>query len=169
VFNPFGDFEVRGYLRNRFRVRSPDEIKLLEHANFRANLRTALEYLEQVEGPIAYCDVLGVHRILFEDLYPWAGKDRYQLGVADLVNKGSIQFEGAGKIAMAMRHALEHGGEPVKLRAAPGYALGMMAWAHPFLDGNGRTMLLVHTEMCRRAGFSIDWSTASMEGYLGGS
>ncbi|MEQ1667928.1 MAG: hypothetical protein ABL868_05685 [Sulfuriferula sp.] len=48
----------------------------------------------------------------------------------------------------------------------PGEVMGLFAYGHPFLDGNGRTMLIVHSELCYRAGFSIDWSITSKTDYL---
>lgn len=44
--------------------------------------------------------------------------------------------------------------------------MDMFAYGHPFLDGNGRTMLLVHAELCFRAGMSIDWSSTEKIAYL---
>lgn len=44
--------------------------------------------------------------------------------------------------------------------------MALFAYGHPFLDGNGRTMLLVHMELSRRAGFSIDWSATHKKDYL---
>ncbi len=36
--------------------------------------------------------------------------------------------------------------------------MGQLAFAHPFLNGNGRTILLTFMELSFRAGFSVDWS-----------
>lgn len=44
--------------------------------------------------------------------------------------------------------------------------MGHFAFGHPFLDGNGRTMLLVHMELCHRAGFSIAWQNTIKSDYL---
>ncbi|WP_160113700.1 Fic family protein [Phyllobacterium salinisoli] len=44
------------------------------------------------------------------------------------------------------------------MRTKPGEIMGLLAYAHPFLDGNGRTVMTVHADLCRRAGMSIDWS-----------
>ena len=52
------------------------------------------------------------------------------------------------------------------MRSKHGMVMGAFAWGHPFLDGNGRTMLLLHTELCARAGFSIDWRQAKKIDYL---
>lgn len=48
----------------------------------------------------------------------------------------------------------------------PGEVMGLFAFGHPFLDGNGRTMLLVHMELCHRAGFSIAWGRTDKTEYL---
>lgn len=47
-----------------------------------------------------------------------------------------------------------------------GEILGLFAYAHPFLDGNGRTMLLVHLELAYRAGFCIAWDKTDKNEYL---
>ncbi len=44
--------------------------------------------------------------------------------------------------------------------------MGLFAYGHPFLDGNGRTMLLVHSVLSNRAGFSIDWHKTRKSDYL---
>ncbi|MGB3122831.1 MAG: cell filamentation protein Fic, partial [Pseudomonas sp.] len=36
----------------------------------------------------------------------------------------------------------------------------------PFLDGNGRTILLVFMELCYRARFAIEWSRTHKDDYL---
>lgn len=48
----------------------------------------------------------------------------------------------------------------------PGFIMGMFAYGHPFLDGNGRTMLLVHAELCFRANMSVNWMRTSKQPYL---
>lgn len=48
----------------------------------------------------------------------------------------------------------------------PGFIMGLFAYGHPFLDGNGRTMLLIHSELCFRAGISIDWTRTQKDPYL---
>ena len=52
------------------------------------------------------------------------------------------------------------------LREQPGHIMGSLAHAHPFLDGNGRTMMVLHTELTYRAGISIDWRQTDKTDYL---
>jgi cell filamentation protein len=44
--------------------------------------------------------------------------------------------------------------------------MGDFAYAHPFLDGNGRAIILVHTLLAQRAGFSINWAATDKADYL---
>jgi len=78
VFDPFGDFATEGYLRNYDKEKNLDIVKIAEHELFRAQLPAALAFLA-TRKQIEYADFLEVHRILFEGLYPWAGKDRAEI------------------------------------------------------------------------------------------
>jgi cell filamentation protein len=52
------------------------------------------------------------------------------------------------------------------MKANPGEIMGYLAYGHPFLDGNGRTIMTVHSVLAQRAGFSIDWSATTKDAYL---
>lgn len=167
MFDPFRDFAMVGYLRNVEGLKELEEIKRQEHFFFESNLELALEFLHARHGPLGYEDLLEVHRILFQEFYPWAGKDRHMLGVGRLVGKGDgIQFEAAEMCRRAVEWGLELGNDKARIRSRPGEVMGAFAWGHPFLDGNGRAMLLVHSELCHRAGFSIDWTSSNKNDYL---
>ena len=167
VFDPFGDYETQGYLRNIEGLKDDDDLKLQEHAFFEANVETALTFLHRIRGPIVYNHFLKVHEILFGEFYPWAGRDRNMLGVGRLVGKGKrIQFEASELCQRAVEWGLRLGNDREEMRAKPGTVMGAFAWGHPFLDGNGRTMLLVHAELCARAGFTINWHGSRKDDYL---
>lgn len=92
LFDPFGDFQTAGYLRNTSQLHDPNLIKELEHQNFKANLPTALSFLEK-RRTIDYSAFLQVHKILFSDFYPWAGQDRLRChSERKTVNKDDIVF-----------------------------------------------------------------------------
>lgn len=166
MFDPFGDFASAGYLRNFEQLKDLDEVKIQEHAFFEANLEEALDYLATIPDAIQYEHFLAVHAILFRDFYPWAGQDRQMLGVGRLVAKGDVQFEVSELSRQAVGWGLRMGADAAVMRRKPGVVMGAFAWGHPFLDGNGRTMLLVHTALCGRAGFSVDWHQSRKNGYL---
>jgi cell filamentation protein len=108
TFDPFGDFETRGYLRNFVGEKDSEIVRRLEHTSFTTGIDTALDRLATMKR-ICYQDVLDTHKILFEAVYPWAGQDRLRQRCAvcragpDLGSGGEIGQQlddelGAGKL-----------------------------------------------------------------------
>lgn len=170
-FDPFGDFETAGYLQNTLRLKDPLEVKESEHLSFELSLEDALEYLARKRS-LDYKSLLKVHEILFSDFYHRAGKDRNELVPHLAVFKGSqddprhTAFEHPNAIKRSIDYALELASNPERFRDCPGDVMGQLAFAHPFLDGNGRTILLVFMELCYRAKFAIEWSRTNKDDYL---
>jgi cell filamentation protein len=52
------------------------------------------------------------------------------------------------------------------MAAKPGEVMGYLAYGHPFLEGNGRTIMVVHSVLADRAAFSIDWAATGKVEYL---
>lgn len=171
IFDPFGDYETAGYLQNVFGLKNPDEVKQSEHLVFELGIEDALSYLSSLTD-INYKSILEVHKILFADFYPWAGKDRNELVPGLAVFKGTSDnphhtaFEHPQSIALAVEYALRLASNYEQFRNKPGEVMGLLAFAHPFLDGNGRTILLVFMELSYRAGFAVDWSMTNKDTYL---
>lgn len=165
MFDPFGDFETAGYLRNTGAEKDLAIVHAVEHALFRAQLPLALAYLAQRKR-IGYEDFLAVHRLLFEGFYPWAGKDRAELMPEKAIIKGSVYFCHPQDCRRAVEDGLARAQDKKQMRTRPGFIMGLFAYGHPFLDGNGRTMLLVHAELCFRAGMSVDWTLTRKDPYL---
>ena len=91
TFDPFGDFETRGYLRNSAGEKDAAIVRRLEHASFTTGLDEAFAQLAR-KKPLTYADVLSTHKILFEALYPWAGKDRATTSPDIAVSRGHVLF-----------------------------------------------------------------------------
>jgi cell filamentation protein len=167
IFDPFGDFETRGYLRNSQRLKDQAEVKAIAHRHFRKNLGAAFAALSRVER-IAYDDLLATHKTLFCGIYPWAGEDRMTAAPNLAISKGNRRdlFAHPQDIRRAAEYALRRGQEAAFMASRPGEILGTLAYAHPFLDGNGRAIMVVHTELGTRAGISINWTKADKHDYL---
>lgn len=165
MFDPFMDFETAGYLRNVRKDKDDAVIKHFEHNLFRANLDPALDYLAS-RKVLTYWDFLEVHRILFSDYYPWAGQDRATTTPNSAVRKGDVLFSHPQASRLAIEQGLLLGQDKGAMEKKPGEVMGLFAYGHPFLDGNGRTMLLVHLELSYRAGFSIAWGNTKKVEYL---
>lgn len=167
AFDPFGDAASRGYLRNVAGTNDPALVKLLEHDSFRRNVLPALDALAQ-QSTIRPADLLKTHEILFRDVYPWAGQDRATLAPDLAIGKGGRfdLFAHPADIRRALDYALDLGNDRSAIASRPGEVLGYLAFAHPFLDGNGRTIMTAHADLTRRAGFHIDWGPIGKTEYL---
>jgi cell filamentation protein len=165
TFDPFGDFETQGYLRNLAKEKDVDIVRRLEHASFTTGIDAALDRLGKITR-LSYADVLETHRILFDAVYPWAGQDRRTTAPDLAISKGGILFAHPDYIRRAAEYALTHGQNAKLMREKPGVVMGYLAYAHPFLDGNGRTIMILHGVMAQRAGFNIDWAATDKASYL---
>ena len=166
MFDPFNDFDTEGYLRNVRKDKDARDIKRFEHDLFEANIDAAFAHLASSEK-LTYKDFLAVHRILFADYYPWAGQDRLMTLPNSAVKKGDVLFSHPQSSRLAVEHGLSLGQDAASMAQKPGEIMGLFAYGHPFLDGNGRTMLPVHIELRHRAGFSIAWQKTNKVDYLG--
>ena len=165
TFDPFNDFETRGYLRNLFGEKDPAIIKHLEHSSFVAGVEVTFNYLSSIRK-LSYLNVLHTHKLLFGDMYPWAGQDRIQTAPDIAVSKGSVLFAHPKDAKAAVEYALKIGSDKSFMAKKPGEVMGYFAYGHPFLDGNGRTIMVVHTELAQRAGIGIEWAKTSKTEYL---
>lgn len=167
TFDPFGDFESRGYLRNSLGEKNMDVVKRSEHVEFRANVAKAIDDLAG-KKQLAYSDILQTHKTLFSQLYPWAGQDRSVNAPGLDISKGGVSgmFAYPHQVERAAGFALRQGNDPEFMRAKPGEVMGNLAHAHAFLDGNGRTLMVVHGDLAHKAGISIDWKSTDKASYL---
>lgn len=155
TFDPFGDFKTRGYLRNVARTKDPAIVRQMEHASFTTGLDAAFDKLG-TRKRLSYDDVLAVHQILFEAVYPWAGQDRLSNAPRLVVSKSDGEtktwFAYPQDIRRAIDYALTLGQDKKLMAAKPGEVMGYLAYGHPFLDGNGRTIMVIHCVLAQRAG-----------------
>ena len=155
TFDPFGDFATEGYLRNFEKEKDLAIVKRAENASFTTGLDEAFASLAKPKT-LSYDEVLTTHGILFGAIYPWAGQDRTQTAPKLTIKKGLVIFANAPEIRAAVEFALRKGQDKDYMKAKPGEIMGYLAYGHPFLDGNGRTIMTVHSVLTQRAGFSID-------------
>lgn len=165
TFDPFDDFDSRGYLRNFFGEKDPAIIKRLEHSAFMTGVSEAFKALSTVQK-ISYQEVLLTHKRLFGNVYPWAGEDRVKTAPDIAVSKGRLLFAHPKEAQAAVEHALKLGSDFSFMADKPGEVMGYLAYGHPFLDGNGRTMMVIHAELAQRAGISVVWSATNKAEYL---
>lgn len=166
MFDPFGDFWQEGYLRNTAKEKNAKIVKRIEHDLLETNLPKSIDYLGSLKRQFIYDDFLEVHKILFAEWYPWAGQDRAMVAPDMVITKGETVFAHPSEIRLAVQAGLRLAQDDNRIRKKPGEVMGLFAYGHPFLDGNGRAMILVHSALCKRAGFSIAWGNLNKSDYL---
>jgi cell filamentation protein len=159
VWDPFGDRDTRGILRNKFAIMTKEELDKVEYSFTHKNIRKALNVLSR-EKQIDLRAWKHTHAVLFSDVYPWAGT------VRDIAVERVYRFNEPKGIesdvnavfarARSKGHLIDHLGE----------VYGELAFNHPFYDGNGRSLNLVFSEMARREGFGIAWDKFDKKTYL---
>lgn len=160
--NPWEPSEDGVILRNKFGVTSKDELDSLEFSYIRANTSQALEML-QLENEITLDSWQKCHSILFADLYPWAGQIRHLDA-----RRGHVPFNFTKDIKSSTNEILSRTKDPSFLSGHLGEVYSVLAFNHPFLDGNGRSLNIVFTELARRNDFGIAWDRVDKETYLTG-
>ncbi|WP_246738317.1 Fic family protein [Bradyrhizobium sp. CCBAU 051011] len=70
------------------------------------------------------------------------------------MKKGAIFFAHPDDIRKAIDYALDKAQDMAFMAEKPGEVMGYLTYGHPFLDGNGRT-IMIHAELARRAGIGI--------------
>lgn len=166
MFDPFEDYKEAGYLRNSQGEKDLSLVKHIEHELYVRKLPESLDYVNSIKGQFLYEDFLKVHNIIFSEFYPWAGQDRGLTTPNMAISKGDTLFALPNDIQLAVSEGLRLGQTKKGITDNPGEVMGLFAYGHPFLDGNGRTMLIIHSALCNRAGFSIDWNNANKNDYL---
>lgn len=167
ILDPFGDFETAGYLRNVYGVKDLELIGHLETAVFQQEVLRTVRFLRRVQT-LQYEHILETHRQFFQSLYPWAGVDRSITAPHLAIVKAGYKtlFCHPADCRRAGDYALQHGQDVTFIREHPGEVFGYFAHAHPFLEGNGRTILTMFAELTRRADFHIDWEAIDKSLFL---
>ena len=140
TFDPFGDFETRGYLRNVAGENEPGIVRRLEHNSFVTGIDEAFSRLVRIDR-LTYRDVLDTHKTLFEAVYPRAGQDRAQTAPDIAVSKRDVLFAHPKDARAAVEYGLRLGHDKGFIPNKPGEVMGYLAYGHPFPDGNGRTIM----------------------------
>ena len=167
ILDPFGDYETAGYLRNIFHAKDLGVVGRLETAAFEQEILATVRLLRK-QPTVRYEHVMETHRSLFRSIYPWAGQDRLTTAPNIAIAKSGYAtlFAHPADVRKATEYALERGQDRVYVRAHAGEVFGYLAHGHPFLEGNGRTILTVFAELTRRAGFFIRWDEIDKDEFL---
>jgi len=124
-----------------------------------------------IEGNFDYAHLKKIHRFLFEDVYVWAGMDRYEIGLRGTFRKGNTHFTPGNKlpsVATALFDALSKENyfkdlAKVEFTKSMASFMNGLNILHPFREGNGRTQRIFIEQLASNAGFALDLSKVSKD------
>jgi cell filamentation protein len=136
-----------------------------------------------LSGALDYTHLKEIHRFLFEDVYTWAGKDRYESGVTAIFAKGTTLFTAYDKVpstasilfdSLKKEHFFTGQDRKTFVKSAALFMNGLNI-LHPFREGNGRVQRIFMQYLAQNAGYTLyfdkisahEMVQASIEGAMG--
>ena len=153
-----------GVLKNKLGIKDAEKLEIAERDI------TALRHKDldkkPVRGQFDLAHLQAIHKKLFSDIYPWAGKIR----TVD-ISKGNSLFAHAGFIEGYLSGVYRELNQEKNLKGLPpdkfseraAYYMGEINAAHPFREGNGRSTREFIGQLARQNGYKIAWENISKE------
>ncbi|WP_026789986.1 Fic/DOC family protein [Pleomorphomonas oryzae] len=151
-------------LKNRLQLQTQAELDAFEHD------MTAQRFDEPLpSGRLSVAHYRAIHKHLFQDVYPWAGRYR-----TVRISKGGSMFCYPEHIpsemqrlfeGLARQHFLAGLPGPLFARTAAHFMADLNA-IHPFREGNGRTQLVFMTLLADKAGHPLKLDRLAPEVFL---
>ena len=127
-----------------------------------------------IVGQLDYTHLKKIHAFLFENVYSWAGQDRYESGVTAVFGKGATLFTAYDKVpivskalfdALAEENHFKGQMEETFAKSAAIFMNGLNI-LHPFREGNGRVQRLFMEYLAKEAGFDLSFKNVTEQEML---
>lgn len=154
--DPYRDPES-GVLKNIPGIRDASALDSFEQRATSLRLDEALQSVSLL--PVNFALWKSLHRVLFQDVYAWAGHVRtvqIAKGTTVFAMPEHIEAEAERLLAEMEKEKLTAAERPRFVARLP-YYFAELNVLHPFREGNGRTQKLVFDEIARRASLIINW------------
>ncbi|OBX47013.1 Fic/DOC family protein [Haemophilus haemolyticus] len=162
--------DENGVLINKKGIKDESELDKVERAS---SYMKAL-YLDQnpIKGKFDLKHLQAIHKKLFEDIYPFAGKIRdgyLQKGQQDFTMGYRIVPQAEKLFTQLKNEQFLKKTEPAKIAGRLAYYMGEINAIHPFREGNGRTQRIFIAQLAKEAGFELTFSKATQEEMINAS
>ena len=145
-------------LKNKLNIR---DNKLLKTAEEEITLIKQMELLKNpIKGNFSKAHFMNIHKFIFEDVYPFAGKIR-----REQISKADTMFYPPHLIDMELDKVFAKIKEKNMLKEAEkektfdnlAYVMAELNIIHPFREGNGRSIREFIRLMAKRMGYDLNW------------
>lgn len=157
-------YEDSFILKNKLGIKNQEELEEAER-----NI-TALRILQlktgELRGEPNFKYLCKIHKHIFGDIYPWAGKIRtVDISKGNMFCNSQFILENAEEIFANLKkeNYLQDYHDIKKMSERLSYYLSEINALHPFREGNGRAQREFIIVLARRAGFYVDFSKVSQK------
>lgn len=162
--------DENGVLINKKGIKDEFELDRVERAS---SYMKALD-LDQnpIKGKFDLKHLQDIHKHLFGDIYPFAGKIRdgyLQKGQQDFTMGYRIIPQAEKLFTQLKNEQFLKKTEPAKIAGRLAYYMGEINAIHPFREGNGRTQRIFISQLAKEAGFELTFSKATQEEMINAS
>ena len=154
-------------LKNKLNIR---DNKLLKTAEEEITLIKQMELLKNpIKGNFSKAHLMNIHKFIFEDIYPFAGKIR-----REQISKADTMFYPPNLIDRELDKVFTKIKEKNMLRETDeekvfdnlAYVMTELNIIHPFREGNGRSIREFIRLMAKRMGYDLNWGNVDKEELL---
>lgn len=147
-----------------------DQVELSKYEEEVTRIRTLMiEKENAVKGKFSFTHFCNIHKFIFQDIYPFAGK----LRVEDIC-KGSTEFCKVSYIESQLKRQLSDlksekylkGLSYEKFLERLAHYMAELNMIHPFREGNGRSLRVFIRQLALYCGYDIDWNEIEREEYM---
>ena len=154
-------------LKNKLNIR---DNKLLKTAEEEITLIKQMELLKNpIKGNFSKAHLMNIHKFIFEDIYPFAGKiRREQISKADTMfyPPNLIDRELDKVFAKIKEKNMIKETDEEKVFDNLAYVMAELNIIHPFREGNGRSIREFIRLMAKRMGYDLNWGNVDKEELL---
>ena len=154
-------------LKNKLNIR---DNKLLKTAEEEITLIKQMELLKNpIKGNFSKAHFMNIHKFIFEDIYPFAGKiRREQISKADTMfyPPNLIDRELDKVFAKIKEKNMLKETDKEKVFDNLAYVMAELNTIHPFREGNGRSIREFIRLMAKRMGYDLNWGNVDKEELL---
>lgn len=154
-------------LKNKLNIKDNDVLKTAEEE---ITLIKQMELLKNpIRGNFTKTHLMNIHKFIFEDIYPFAGKIR-----REQISKGNTTFYPPNLINRELDKVFSKIKEYNMLRETDedkiinnlAYVMAELNIIHPFREGNGRSIREFIRTMAKRIGYDLNWGNVNKEDLL---
>ena len=135
------------------------------------NAKMIVLHNNPILGDLDYAHLKEIHRFIFEDVYTWAGKDRYESGVVAVFAKGTTLFTAYEKLPAASEglfnalknEAFFQGTNIETFAKNAAIFMNGLNILHPFREGNGRVQRIFMEYAAQGAGYRLSFHKVSTQ------